>query len=104
MNVRSTATANAPSLAASLSATPVIIDGQVEFESSTTCTGYLRMQWLNAAASTTASNWATAFASITTPVTVTTNSTEVLSVDWTWSAAATGTTFTATSSSFERVA
>ena len=103
-SVQSTATANAPALGTSLSARPVLIEGYVEFQSTTTCVGWLRLQWLNSATATTAANWITAFASITSPVTVTTSSTESFTVDWTWSATGTGTTITIASSVFERVA
>lgn len=99
--VQSTATANAPSLPTSLSAVPVLIEGQVEFLTSTTCVGWLRMTWRNSTTATTAAT--VAMTSITSAVTVTTSSSQVLTLDWTWSAAATGTTITIASSSFERV-
>lgn len=98
-SLRSTATANSPVLTASLSAVPVLIEGEVEFITSTTCVGWLRMTWRP---STTASP-TFGLNSITSAVTVTTSSDEALSLNWTWSAAATGTTITIASSSFERV-
>lgn len=104
MNVRSTATANAPALAVSLTAAPVIIEAEIEFITSTTCVGWLRLQWLNNTTTPgTASNWVSVFASITSAVTVTTSSAESLSLNWTWSATGTGTTITIASSSVQRI-
>ena len=100
--VQSTATANAPALAASLSAAPVLLESQVEFITSTTCVGWIRMTWRNSNTPTTAPT--AAFSSITSAVTVTTSSTEAFQLGWTWSATGTGTTITIASSSFERVA
>lgn len=88
-------------LAASMSAVPVLIEGEVEFYTATTCIGWLRMTWRNNGATGTA---AVALASVTSAVTVTTSSAKALSLDWTWSATGTGTTITIASSSFERVA
>lgn len=99
--VRSTATANSPALAASLSAVPVLIEGEIEFITSTTAVGWLRMTWRNSATPATAAT--VVVNSITSAVTVTTSSTEALSLNWTWSATGTGTTITIASSSFERV-
>lgn len=98
--VQSTATANAPALTASITTVPVLIEGQVEFITSTTCVGWLRMEWKNSATAATAAT--VAMTSITSAVTVTTNSSQVFTADWTWSG--TGNTLLIASSSFERVA
>lgn len=98
--VQSTATANAPALTASMTAVPVLIEGQVEFLTSTTCVGWLRMTWKNSATAATAST--VAMTSITSAVTVTTSSQQVFTADWTWSG--TGNTLLIASSNFERVA
>jgi len=98
--VQSTATANAPALTASITTVPVLIEGQVEFITSTTCVGWLRMEWKNSATAATAATVANN--SITSAVTVTTSSSQVFTADWTWSG--TGNTLLIASSNFERVA
>jgi len=91
---------SSPALGASLSGDAVLFEAEVEFITSTTCVGWLRMTWRNAATTT-----VTALASITSAVTVTTGSAESLSLDWTWGGTATASnTITIASSSFERVA
>jgi hypothetical protein len=103
-SLHSTATANSPLLAASsaLSNVPVLIEGEVEFRTSATVTGWLRMTWTN---STTAATAATvSLAVISSAVTVTTSSAESLSVDWTWGTSSASNTITIGSSVFERVA
>jgi len=98
--VQSTATANAPALTASITTVPILIEGQVEFITSTTCVGWLRMEWKNSATAATAATVANN--SITSAVTVTTSSSQVFTADWTWSG--TGNTLLIASSNFERVA
>ena len=100
-SVQSAATANAPSLGASLSAVPVLIEAEVNFVSATTCVAWLRMTWQNSATATNASTIALA----TTPsaVTVSTNATQALSLDWTWGTASASNVISIVSSSFQRV-
>ena len=104
--VQSTATANSPPLTASVTAVPILIEGQVEFITATpvsgtsTVVGWLRMTWRNSATAATADTVVTS--SITTAVTVTTSSAEAFTADWTWSG--TGNTLLISSSNFERVA
>lgn len=101
-SIQSTATANAPALTASLSAAPVLIEGEITFVTSTTCVAWLRMTLRNSATVTTAP--IVMFSDVTTAVTVTTSSSQAASLDWKWSATGTGTTITIVSSSWERVA
>ncbi len=98
--VQSTATANCPPLTVSMTTVPVLLEGQAEFITATTCVGWLRMTWKNSATAATAST--VAMTSITTAVTVTTSSSQVFTADWTWSG--TGNTLLVASSNFERVA
>lgn len=103
VSLHSTSTANSPLLpnSSALSAVPVLIEGEIEFRTSTTVTGWLRMTWTN---STTAATAATvAVASITSPVTVTVSSPESLTLDWTWGTSSASNTITIASSTFERV-
>lgn len=90
-----------PGLSINLVNAPCLIEAELNFITSTTVEGWLRMTLLN---STTTSNAAaTSLATITTAVSVTTTSAESLTVNWTWSAAASGTTIKMGTSSFERV-
>lgn len=102
-SLHSTATANSPLLpnSTALSAVPVLIEGEIEFRTSTTVVGWLRMTWTNGTTAATAAT--VAVASITSPVTVTTSSPESLSLDWTWGTSSASNTITIASSSFERV-
>lgn len=96
-----TGTDNAAALGASLSGAPILIEGEIEFRTSTTVLGWLRMTWGNTATTYTAP--AVALASITTPVTVTTSSSEALALVWTWATANSGNTITIASSAIERL-
>jgi hypothetical protein len=103
-SLHSTSTANSPLFpnSTALSSVPVLIEGEAEFRTSTTVTGWLKMTWTN---STTASTAATvSLAVISSAVTVTTSSAESLSVDWTWGTSSASNTITIESSVFERVA
>lgn len=90
---------SAPAAPASLTAVPVLIEGEVEFITSTTCVAWLRLTY-RPAATTASVVWLN---SITTAVTVTTSSTELLSLDWKWATANASNTITIASSNFERV-
>jgi hypothetical protein len=85
-----------------LSAVPILIEGEVDFRTSTTAVGWLRMTWRNSNTAATAP--AVSLAVISSAVTVTTGSTESLSVDWTWGTSSASNTITIESSVFERVA
>lgn len=89
-----------PTLTTGLSASPVVIEGEIEFYTATTCVGWIRLTWRPGASGTAATS---VLGSVTTAVTVTTTAAESLSLDWTWSATGTGTTITIASSSFQRV-
>jgi hypothetical protein len=86
-----------PALAISLSAVPVLIEGEVTFITATTCVAWIRMTWRSG---TTINS---VLKAITSAVTVTTSSAQLLSLDWTWSAANAANTITIASSAFERV-
>jgi hypothetical protein len=101
-SLHSTATANSPLFpnTTALTSVPVLIDGELEFLTSTTVVGWLRMTWQNSATAATAA--VTSLAVISSPVTVTTASTQSLSVDWTWGTSSASNTITAESSAFRR--
>jgi Pectate lyase superfamily protein len=92
-------TTDSAALAASLSAVPVLIEAEVTFVTATTCVAWLRVTWRNATTAATAPT--VILKTITSPVTVTTSSAQLLSLDWTWSL--TGCSVTIASSAFERV-
>jgi len=87
-------------LTASLTTTPVRIEGEIEFPTATSAVGWLEMSWRNSNTGTIPTTVATS--SITTPVTVTVASTESFSLDWKWATANTANTISVFSS-FERV-
>jgi hypothetical protein len=88
-------------IAASLSNTPFIIEGEIDFRTATTCVGWLKFTWLNGAATTAAT---VALTVVSTAVTVTTSSSESLTLDWKWATAETANTVTAETAVIERVA
>jgi hypothetical protein len=90
-----------PAFPVSLSAVPFEVEGEVWFVTASTCVGWLKFLWRNSTTATTAP--VEALAAITSPVTVTVSSAQLLTLDWTWSAAAAGTTISAFTA-FERVA
>ncbi len=96
-----------PAFATSLSAVPILIEGEVEVQSTSStaanCLGWLRMTWANGGVTATD---VTALKTITSTVshTLPTANSELLTVDWTWNLAETANTITIASSVFERVA
>lgn len=104
MSLHSTSTANSPLFpnSTALSSVPVLVEGEIEFRSDTTVTGWMRMTWTNSATAATAP--VSPVTTIASPATVTTSSDEALSVDWTWGTNSASNSITIESSVFERVA
>jgi hypothetical protein len=103
-SLSSVATATSPLLPATtaLTSVPILIEGEVEFRTATTCEAWLRMTWQN---STTAATAATvSLASTVTAVTVTVTPAQLLSLNWTWGTSNAANTITISASDFERVA
>jgi hypothetical protein len=103
-SLHSTSTANSTLLpnSTALSGVPVLIEGEVDFRTSATAVGWLRLTFSNS--STAATPPVVSLSVISSPVTVTTSSTESLSVDWTWGTSSASNTITIESSVFERTA
>jgi hypothetical protein len=100
-SLHSTATANSPAIAGTLSSVPVKIEGQVNFRSGTTATGFLQMIWTNGTVPAAAATMS--LATISAPITVTSGTASLLSVDWTWGTNSASNSITIESSSFERI-
>jgi hypothetical protein len=90
----------ATALTASLSAVPLKIEGEVEFSTIASVTGWLEIEWRNSTSGTVPSTYA--LSSFTSPVTVTTASTEAFSLDWKWATGNAANTISVISS-FERI-
>jgi hypothetical protein len=95
---------SAPALVASLSAVPILIQGYVTFTSTTAAASCIEVYVQNNTSASTANAVQTWLATGTTTG-LTTSSTKVLSVDWTWGASnsSASNTYTINSSSFERI-
>lgn len=103
-SLSSVATATSPLLPATtaLTSVPILIEGEVEFRTATTCEAWLKMTWTNSTTAATAAT--TSLASTVTAVTVTVSSAQLLSLDWTWGTSSASNTITISSSDFERIA
>lgn len=95
-----TSTGGAPALTASMSGMPIVITGYVIFTSTTACSVMLQALTQNASSFTTAP---TTWLNTATVTGLTTSTSNVLTVDWTWSVNNAANTITINSSSFERI-